>query len=104
LALELNTYDTKKNLICYLPISYGFHSSIFFNNNTVKINKENFPFLYKLYHYEGHTVEYYASHIDRLIIELRDYCKFVEGHQQKMALIINRISDPRVWKVEFSGD
>jgi hypothetical protein len=104
MVLELNTYDTKRNIIMYLPISSSFHSSIFFRNNKKKINKDNYPFLFKLYHYEGKTVEYYASHIDSLIIELKDYCKFVEGHQQKMALIINRISDPRVWKVEFAGD
>jgi hypothetical protein len=104
LALELITYDTKKNIICYLPISYGFHSAIFFRNNTGRINKENYPFLFKLYHYNGNSVEFYASHIDSLIIELKDYCKFVEGHQQKITLIIKRISDSRVWKVEVAGD
>ncbi|MFC7370934.1 hypothetical protein ACFQPF_04535 [Fictibacillus iocasae] len=104
MAMDFITYDTRKNMLCSLPISYSFHKSIFYGPDSMKLNNESYPHLFKLRHYHGHSVEYFSSDIACLIKELKNYCRYIHGHQQKAALLMDKMSDPLVWKVEFTGD
>lgn len=104
MTIHCITYDRKGNELAIIFINRGFHYSIFFRNNLGRITNKNYPQLFKFYNFDGVSPEYYGRHIEQLINELKNHCPFVEGHQQKMAVLIKRISDPRVWKVGFYGD